>query len=77
MALERTTVRRARKDRPCDDGGYCSGDEVIHAGDLYNTHVAGPGYHDWGEVSHWRRLNECGPCAAACGRPITRGAANA
>lgn len=72
MAVERTTIRRARKDRPCNDY-LCSGDEVIRAGELYNEHVASPGSHDWGEVSSWRRLSECGTCAEArTGKPITK-----
>jgi hypothetical protein len=77
MAVERTTIRRARKDRPCGDY-VCSGDQVIRAGDLYNQHVTSPGSYDWGEVSTWSRLDECGMCAKVrTGEPITRENVNA
>ena len=72
MAVERTIVRRARKDRPCMDS-QCSGDELIRAGELYNHHVASPGSYDWGVFSRWQQQDECGTCAKArTGKPITR-----
>ena len=72
MAVERTIVRRARKDRPCSDY-WCSGDEVIRAGELYNHHVASPGLHEWGDITRWRQHDECGTCAKArTGKPITK-----
>lgn len=56
MAVERSTVRRARKERPCSDP-RCP-DEVIKAGDLYMEHVIGPG-HPEVENERWLRNDEC------------------
>lgn len=71
MAFERTTARRARKERPCHT--YRCSEEVIRPGELYNEHVASPGSYDWGEVASWRRFTECGTCAEErTGKPITR-----
>lgn len=77
MAVERTTIRRARKDRDCTSY-LCSGDQAIRVGELYNEHTASPGSYDWGEVSAWRRMDECGACAKArTGEPITKESADA
>lgn len=66
VSVERTTVRRARKARPCT--GYVC-ERTIQPGDLYNEHVAGPGHPDL-DNEHWIRLAECAACAADVGRPI-------
>ena len=63
-AVERTTVRRAAKERRC--GSYpCR--NVIKPGDLYNEHVIGPGHIDLSNT-RWMRSPECAECAARYGR---------
>lgn len=63
-ALERTVVRRARKQRPCGDS-WCS--VTIKRGDLYLEHVVSPGHVDLSNTG-WRRLAECAECATRYGR---------
>lgn len=63
-ALERTTVRRARKIRRCNDCGAVA----IKPGDLYLETVVSPGHADLGNT-RWRRIAEC----AGCGRRYGRG----
>lgn len=58
MALERSTVRRARKAHPCGDS-WCK--RTIQPGELYLEHITSPGHELLGN-QHWMRLRECGPC---------------
>lgn len=67
MAVERTTLRRARKPRRCASRHFC-GSPVINPGDLYLEHVISPG-HDLIGNTTWLRSAECGPCAAGRGDP--------
>lgn len=66
MSLERTTVRRARKERPCTD--YLCG-RSIKPGELYNEHVTSPGNEHLSN-ERWVRMAECAVCAAGRGLPI-------
>jgi hypothetical protein len=70
-AVERTTVRRAAKERRCGDY-TCP--NVIRPGDLYNEHVTGPGHADLGNT-RWLRSPECAECAARYDRPAVKPAA--
>jgi hypothetical protein len=72
MALERTTVRRAVKERRCGDY-VCR--NVIRPGDLYNEHVTGPGHPELGNT-RWLRLPECAECGARYGRAPVKPAAD-
>ena len=56
MAVEQSTVRRARKQHPCSDP-WCHV-EVIEPGTLYVEHVVSPG-HPEVENQRWRRNKEC------------------
>jgi hypothetical protein len=67
MAVERTVVRRCRKERPCNGHG-CR--RYIYPGELYNEHITGPG-HDILGNSTWIRVAECAVCAMErTGEPI-------
>jgi len=68
MAVERTTVRRARKERRCSSA-YVSCSRWIRFGDLYLEHVVGPG-HDILDNTTWLRIPECSVCAEERGSPI-------
>jgi hypothetical protein len=59
MAVERTTVRRCRRERPCE-GHRCP--RSIKPGEFYNEHITGPGHPDVGNT-RWLRLAECQVCA--------------
>jgi hypothetical protein len=48
-SFDKTTVRRARKDRMCSAAAnWCCGSGWIKAGELYNEHVAAPGQAEIG-----------------------------
>lgn len=69
MALERSTVRRARKPHPCGSS-YCPR-RTIQPGELYLEHVTGPG-HDILGNTRWRQARECGSCVTErTGRDLT------
>jgi hypothetical protein len=63
--LSRTTVRTARKPRPCGFIGY--GCRMIEPGELYLEHVIAPNHPDVGNTRWWRSA-ECRECAHRCGR---------
>lgn len=69
MSYERTTVRLARKERPCT-GFRCR--RTIRPGEVYNEHVTGPGHELLGNT-RWMRQAECTECAEwRTGQPVTR-----
>lgn len=58
MAVELSTVRRARKQYACFNP---RSSEVIEPGDLYMEHVVSP-HHPEVENERWRRAKECADC---------------
>jgi hypothetical protein len=63
-AVERTTVRRAAKERPC---GSVPCRNIIRPGELYNEHVIGPNHPELGNA-RWLRSPECAECGTRYGR---------
>jgi hypothetical protein len=59
----RSSVRRAREQRPCGDpvsGGDCT--SVIRPGEHYAITVASPHHDDYGNDG-WLSMTACIPCA--------------
>lgn len=56
MAVERTTIRVARKQHPCNDP-WCQ--NIIQPGELYAEHVTSP-HHYLMQNTRWTRHRECG-----------------